>query len=282
MHSLTLRAHAIIISAIGLALLNSCGDGEKQHRGIELMPDMFVHPGYKRQNGIEVHADQSSDGKEQQWPVVMPPVPGTVSRAGPTYQIAPGDFVSARKLVNPLAPTSEVLRQGQYAFNVYCVVCHGRDGNAANGYVAKFFSAIPSLTNTHVAGMPDGEIYHIITVGRSRMPSYAAQLRSEQRWAVIDYLRVLTRATLALSDLERTVKADEAAVAAKPDDPNAKLTRDQDQASLEQRKKDLADVQRVGDDSGASFKPLPDPRPEYEVPVWPSGDVQPTGQEQAK
>jgi len=274
-------AAALLLGAAALSLLSSCADSEKHKRGISLMPDMWVTPGYKRQPGVEVHADVSSDGKEQQWPMNLPPVAGTVPKTGPSYQIAAGDFVSARKLINPLAPTGDVLRSGQYAFNTFCVVCHGRDGDAANGYVAKYFSAIPSLNNTHVAGMPDGEIYHIITVGRSRMPNYAAQLSSEQRWAVIDYLRVLGRASLAVSSLKKTVAADEAGVAAKPDDANAKLTLAQDRATLAQQSKDLASVESLGADAGAQFMPLPDPRPEYDVPSWPSVGG-PAGQEQGQ
>ena len=41
---------------------------------------------------------------------------------------------------------------------------------------------------------PDGKIYHVIMVGKNAMPSYAADLTDDERWAVVHYLRVLQRA----------------------------------------------------------------------------------------
>jgi mono/diheme cytochrome c family protein len=37
-------------------------------------------------------------------------------------------------------------------------------------------------------------IYHIITNGQNAMPSYAYQVTREERWAIINYIRVLQRA----------------------------------------------------------------------------------------
>jgi len=40
---------------------------------------------------------------------------------------------------------------------------------------------------------PDGRIYHIVTSGQNLMPSYAPQIDSEDRWALIHYIRQLQR-----------------------------------------------------------------------------------------
>jgi mono/diheme cytochrome c family protein len=37
-------------------------------------------------------------------------------------------------------------------------------------------------------------IYHIITNGQNVMPSYASQVTREERWAIVNYIRVLQRA----------------------------------------------------------------------------------------
>ncbi len=37
-------------------------------------------------------------------------------------------------------------------------------------------------------------IYHIITNGQNVMPSYASQITREERWAIVNYIRVLQRA----------------------------------------------------------------------------------------
>jgi mono/diheme cytochrome c family protein len=263
----------LIFAAATAATLASCGDGEKSHRGIELMPDMFHTPAYKRQDAMVLTKDKSADGKEHHYPAMMPPVAGTVSRDFVAYSLAPADLDGAAKQVNPLAPTTEVLRQGQHGFNIYCAVCHGRDGDAKNGYVAKHFSGVPSLTSTNVAGYADGQIYHFITTGKARMPSYAAQLPPEQRWAVVHYVRALNRAAIAVMDVEKMVQDAELSLHDNPGDANKKRELDNDRTLLEQRRHDLDAIQRVGDGAGDEFKPMPDPRPEYEAPVWPEADA---------
>ena len=42
--------------------------------------------------------------------------------------------------------------------------------------------------------LPDGEIYYVIMKGKNAMPSYAADLDKDQRWSVVNYVRVLQRA----------------------------------------------------------------------------------------
>jgi mono/diheme cytochrome c family protein len=39
--------------------------------------------------------------------------------------------------------------------------------------------------------MRDGHVFYIITNGFRKMPSYASQIDSEDRWQVIAYLRTL-------------------------------------------------------------------------------------------
>src|SRR5437870_294055 len=94
----------ILALAWAFTFTSSCDDSEKSHRGIELMPDMFHSPAYRSQQAMEIHKDRSADKKEHQFSSLIPPVPGTVPRDFVPYQIAPNDWESARKLVNPLLP----------------------------------------------------------------------------------------------------------------------------------------------------------------------------------
>ena len=95
-------------------------------------------------------------------------------------------------LKNPLRPTIAVLKRGQYLFNTYCIVCHGPQG-LGNGFIVPKFPQPPSLQSDKVRNWPDGNIYHVITMGQNLMPSYASQIMPADRWAVIDYVRVLQR-----------------------------------------------------------------------------------------
>jgi mono/diheme cytochrome c family protein len=243
------------------ALLVSCGDGEKSKRGIELMPDMFHTPAYKQQRAMVVKVD----GVEHDWPASIPPVAGTVPRGGERYPLAPADLAGAKALVNPLEPTTAVLREGQYRFNIYCAVCHGRDGNPEHGYVAKHFGGIKPLNGAKIDGYSDGEIYHIVTCGVGRMPNYAAQLLPEQRWSVVSYVRVLNRAAIAASDEKKVIEDVELSLQAQASEMKTPI--------LDQRRHDLDAVRRLGENAGEDFMPLPDARPEYATPTWPEADA---------
>ena len=50
-------------------------------------------------------------------------------------------------------------------------------------------------------------IYHIITNGQNTMPGYSHQTTREERWAIVNYIRVLQRAQNAKeSDLKEVNK----------------------------------------------------------------------------
>lgn len=202
-----------------LALLVGCGGGGKDDRGLRYMPDMYDSPAKKSQEAWRKPAEVDDEGKEVGRPVDVPmmltPVEGSVPRDFSPYDIpdTPEGLELAKELVNPISPTTEVLRRGHERFDIFCAVCHGKDGQVANSFVAGEgrVQGIVSITTPTVNEMPDGQIYHIVTHGRGRMPNYQAQLLPEDRWAVIHYLRALHRATSAkgeeLQVLERSERS---------------------------------------------------------------------------
>jgi mono/diheme cytochrome c family protein len=261
-----------LLAGMGVCLLlSACGESEKSSRGFDYMPEMYHNPGYKSQGVIELGDEKA----RRQVPSMLQPVAGTVSRQGVGYQLDAKDFAGAKALVNPLAPTEEVLKIGQRNFNTYCAVCHGRDGDAANGYVAASkehpnrFSGILSINTGNVALMTDGDIYHIISLGRNRMPDLAAQIPSAARWAVVLYVNALARSTQALQDAEKRLAELEkvtAPGAAKANDADAKADLIATKALIALRKKDLQLIQQGGD--GDAFIPPAKPVPEYVKPTW--------------
>jgi len=255
---------------------------EKHSRGLDYLPDMYTSPADKSQAAREVvlGADGKAvavpvtfaavgelpkDGQIRNVPSLMAPPAGTVSRDFVPYQYEPMDFLGPHGLQNPLAPTAEVLRTGQKYFTIFCAVCHGNDGNAVHGYVAHKFSGIPSLNGPNLALLTDGDLYHIVTSGRNKMPSYKAQLLPEQRWAVINYLRVLNRSVQALTDAEAILQACEKDLQAKPGDAAASAAVAAAKAVAANAKHDLELIQRGG---GEAFQPAPAPTPEYIKPSW--------------
>lgn len=123
------------------------------------------------------------------------PPEGTVPRNYIPYLYDPNDFdTPAKELKNPIKPTAQILERGRKQYNIYCSVCHGATG-LGDGPLSPRIANIPALAgpNSQVLNWEDGRFYHIITVGRARMKSYAAQLTPEDRWAVIHYVRLLQK-----------------------------------------------------------------------------------------
>ena len=94
----------------------------------------------------------------------------------------------------PPRPTVAMLERGKTHFETYCIVCHGRYGSGDGPVISKGFPAPPSLLAAQARGYPLGRLFHIETVGQNVMPGYATQLRPDDRWAVVYYVRALQRA----------------------------------------------------------------------------------------
>lgn len=116
---------------------------------------------------------------------------GAIPRGIQPYPYSAGDFTAAgNELNNPLPKTKNILVRGQNQFNAQCAVCHGYTADG-NGNVSPRFVGIPPLNNPKIKNWKDGEIFHMITMGRGRMKSSAAQIDVNDRWAIIHYLRLL-------------------------------------------------------------------------------------------
>jgi mono/diheme cytochrome c family protein len=95
-------------------------------------------------------------------------------------------------------PTKENLKLGKEKFLTFCSPCHGNFGDGDSRLRGQFPNP-PSLHSTRAREFSDGMIYHIITNGQNVMPSYASQITREERWAIVNYVRVLQRAKNAKS-----------------------------------------------------------------------------------
>lgn len=120
------------------------------------------------------------------------PVEGTVARGFIPYPFA-GQTNPAEVLSNPYIPTKENLELGKSKFLTYCSPCHGNFADGDSRLRGQFPNP-PTLHSTRARDFSDGMIYHIITNGQNVMPSYASQVTREERWAIVNYIRVLQRA----------------------------------------------------------------------------------------
>ncbi len=123
----------------------------------------------------------------------QPPVPGSVPRGFQPFHYGsdPAELERAgRELKNPFPPTAENLARGQYIFSNYCVACHGATG-AGDGPIIPKYPNPPSYQTEKSRSLPDGGMFHVITLGRNNMPAHAAQVPADDRWKAILYIRKL-------------------------------------------------------------------------------------------
>lgn len=133
------------------------------------------------------------------------PVEGTVARGFIPYPYK-GEANPKEVLSNPYFPTKENLALGKAKFNTFCSPCHGYFADGDSRLRGQFPNP-PSLHSKRAMDFSDGMIYHIITNGQNSMPSYASQITREERWAIVNYVRVLQRAKNASeSDLSEINK----------------------------------------------------------------------------
>ncbi len=194
--------------AIGVAGFGTLGLQGKMSRKppTELFPDMDrqaklrpMEPNHFYANGISSQ---------------LPPA-GTVARSeaiqtanGAVYRFEDSAFntghvVGSTNYVenNPLVVNLELIQRGRDRFDIYCAACHGKLGDG-NG-ITKKLNVMPTVANLHdkrIIEMTDGEIFNVITHGKSTMGAVGPLIPAEDRWAVVAYLRALQLSWLGTKD----------------------------------------------------------------------------------
>lgn len=132
------------------------------------------------------------------------PPPGTVARGHLPYPFK--DQEEAAVLTNPLPRTKDVFARGKQVYLTHCAVCHGATGNGVGSLTSAYGAKPANLLSQTFLDYPDGKIYHAIVAGKNSMPSYAADVPEDDRWAAIHHIRALQRAQNATdSDLKEAL-----------------------------------------------------------------------------
>jgi mono/diheme cytochrome c family protein len=173
-----------------ILLLMSCNH-DRNNPGYVYMPDMYYSEPYDAYTPNPLFRDSLT---------MQAPVKGTIARGHyPEYPYKPKSPEDQKRagieLVNPVPATEEALAKGKELFEIFCTNCHGEKGDGQGYlYTSKRFPAPPaSLITDPVKSKPDGEWYHVITLGSlsGLMGSHAAQIAPENRWKIILYVREL-------------------------------------------------------------------------------------------
>lgn len=128
---------------------------------------------------------------------------GTVSRSSrPREELLDSGTIGGQ-LANqfPFPVTKEVLDRGRQRFNIYCTPCHGLLGTG-NGMIAlRGFRRLPaSFHSERLRTAPHGHFFDVITNGFGAMPRYSYQVKVNDRWAIVAYIRALQLSQWAPAD----------------------------------------------------------------------------------
>lgn len=131
-----------------------------------------------------------------------PLVAGTVARGHlrDDTLLYTGKIGGTDTTVFPFAPDAGVIARGRERFDIYCSPCHGRTGQGDGMVVRRGFRRPPTFHQDRLRDAPVGHLFDVITNGFGAMPDYQTEIRAEDRWAIIAYLRALQlseHATLA-------------------------------------------------------------------------------------
>lgn len=168
---------------------------------IHPIQDMDFQPRFKAQTSSPFF----DDGR-----AMRPQLTGTVARgdlppdpsinSGYTSETPPGADSAEWLDSIPVPLTSELMARGRERFNIFCAACHGRGGEGDGIVTVRALELEQgtwvkpiSLHDKSVRDQPDGRLFNTITNGVRKMPGYASQIKPEDRWAIVLYLRALQR-----------------------------------------------------------------------------------------
>jgi len=184
-----------VASVVPFALAAKARYTKSDSPRIHIIQDMDSQPKYKAQRENSFFADKRA---------TRPAIDGTVAVGDARdddkfYKGKEGDAWT-RTFPSQIALNEATMDRGRERFGIYCAPCHGQVGQG-DGMVAKRADSLAqgtwipptNVTQDYLRQMPVGELFNSISNGVRNMPGYAPQIKTEDRWAIIMYLRALQR-----------------------------------------------------------------------------------------
>jgi mono/diheme cytochrome c family protein len=166
------RITAVIVVASALLALAGCRQG------------MHDQPRYEPLSQSTFFADGRSS---------RAPVDGTVARGQLRDDplLYTGKVNGANATMFPFPVDERVMARGRERYDIYCSPCHARTGRGDGMVVQRGYREPPTVHSDRLRNEPPGHFFDVITNGFGAMPDYAAQIRPEDRWAIVAYIRAL-------------------------------------------------------------------------------------------
>lgn len=167
-----------------VALLASC-DYNRRTTGWQYFDDMVESPAYESYTPNP----NFGDGK-----TLQPPVAGTIPRGMVPYAFGKNDedrALAAQMLENGLEATPENMERGKRMYGIFCMQCHGDRGDGQGPlFTRKKYPYPPaSLLSEKMRSNPEGDIYHVISVGHGVMGEHGSMIDPDDRWRIAMYIK---------------------------------------------------------------------------------------------
>jgi mono/diheme cytochrome c family protein len=184
-----------VASVVPFALAAKARYTKSSTTRIHIIQDMDSQPKYKAQRENSFFADNRA---------ARPAIDGTVAvgdaRDDDHFYKGKEGGAWARTFPSEIALTEATMDRGRQRFGIYCTPCHGQIG-LGDGMVAKRADSLQqgtwvsptNMTQEYLRQMPVGQLFNSITNGIRTMPAYGPQIKTEDRWAIIMYVRALQR-----------------------------------------------------------------------------------------
>lgn len=173
---------------LGFLILNlyAC-NRDRNNPGWDYFPDMFYSTAYET---------NSKNPNFEDGMTMRVPVPGTIPRGFTPFEYTndpESRIMAGKELINPVIATPETLLRGKSVYTTFCVGCHGISGEGdGHLFTSGLYPLKPlTLSGTSAVKLKDGEIYHTVTLGIRSMGAHGSQIRPEDRWKLITYIRKL-------------------------------------------------------------------------------------------
>ena len=180
----TIFCTVLLLALAFLLLLQGC-DRSRNNPGWDYFPDMFYSTAY------ESYTENPNFNDDM---TMRMPEEGTVSREFTpfNYTLDPDSRIKAgNELLNPFIANEATLTTGKTQYVIFCSLCHGDRGDGKGFlYTSGLYPLQPRpLTGDIVRNLKDGEIYHTITLGFGSMGAHGSQVKPDDRWKIILYIR---------------------------------------------------------------------------------------------
>lgn len=169
-------------------VISSCSNDVPEHPGYEFMPDMYRSPSYETNSVNTLFTDSMTERL---------PVAGTVPRGNyvpyPYPNTNEGYEAAGKEWKSPLEKNDANLAEGKRLFEIFCIHCHGPEGQGNGSIVANGKFPPPPAYNGPLKDLPEGKMFHTLEYGKNMMGSHASQLTQTERWKIIMYVQTLQK-----------------------------------------------------------------------------------------